>query len=297
MTQKSKTIVFFGSGPVAAQSLSLLRANFRIEAVVTKPTTVEQMSQAAGEAPVYAVQNRQELDALIDQTPFSSTVGILIDFGIIVSQRVIDYFDAGIINSHFSLLPEWRGADPITFAILSGQKQTGVSLMLLVEAMDEGPLLAQAPLAIGDSTTTPELTDGLIRLSAQLLAEKVPLYLAGDLTPYPQDTEAQPSYSRKLTKDDGVIDWHKTAPEIERSIRAFITWPRSRTNLGSQQVILTKTHIINSQGTPGEIFLDSKQIGVYCADQAIIIDSLIPSGKKEMSGQAFLAGYKSKLAR
>src|SRR6202000_1513764 len=99
------------------------------------------MAQRLG-LPLCTAATRRELGTLFVGASFKSNVAVLIDFGIIVSQSVIDFFPNGIINSHFSLLPEWRGADPITFAILSGQKQTGVSLMLVVEAMDEGPLLA-----------------------------------------------------------------------------------------------------------------------------------------------------------
>src|SRR5262249_45964550 len=156
-------------------------------------------------------------------------------FGIIVSQKTIDYFPLGIINSHFSLLPQWRGADPITFSILSGQKQTGVSLMLLVAAMDEGPLLSQGVYDIEPDETTPSLTDSLIKLSHALLVDALPRYAAGDITARSQEVVAQmmgiptePSYSRKLTKEDGIIDWKKPAEQIEREIRAFADWPKSR---------------------------------------------------------------------
>ena len=136
------SIVFFGSGPVAAKSLSLLAENFEIESIITKPATVGEMTAAlARTVPVFAVSNKAELDKLISETSFKSQLAILIDFGIIVSRHVIDAFSHGIINSHFSVLPEWRGADPISFAILSGQAKTGVSLMLLDEGMDTGKIL------------------------------------------------------------------------------------------------------------------------------------------------------------
>ncbi|MGI0135251.1 MAG: formyltransferase family protein, partial [Candidatus Micrarchaeaceae archaeon] len=138
------SVVFLGSGPVAAESLHLLSEAFTIEAIVTKPTTTAMMQAACPTSPLYTVEKRRDLDELVANKKFTSACGILIDFGIIVSNKTISSFPKGIINSHFSLLPEWRGADPITFAILSGQKTTGVSIMLLSEGMDEGPLLAQA---------------------------------------------------------------------------------------------------------------------------------------------------------
>src|SRR5581483_3005092 len=101
------------------------------------------------------------------------------------------------------LLPKWRGADPISFAILNGDSETGVSLMLIVEALDEGPLLAQERVPIASDTNTPALTEKLIRLSDKLLAETLVPYLGGQLKPWPQDNSIAPTYSRKLTKDDG----------------------------------------------------------------------------------------------
>lgn len=254
MTKTSPTIVFFGSGPVAAKSLQLLAQNFEIEAVVTKPSTVREMVDAFPGGCVYSVNTRQELDNLLASEPFQSQIGILIDFGIIVSQTVIDYFPKGIVNSHFSLLPQWRGADPITFAILSGQKQTGVSLMLLVEAMDEGPLLAQTPYDIKPDETTPSLTAALIELSDQTLKKTLPLWFRGEIQAAPQETtslyKGKPSYSRKLTKQDGIIDWKKPAEQIEREIRAFIEWPKSRTSINSLDVVITSSKVVKKQIEP-----------------------------------------------
>ena len=154
---KSQKLVFFGSGPVAASALRLLVKGFDIEAIITKPRPAHHRGEvpilaAAQELslPIFTAANKQELDELFSTNPVSSRLAVLIDFGIIVSQKIIDYFPLGIINSHFSLLPQWRGADPITFAILSGQARTGVSLMLLVEAMDEGPLLAGGQSALAE---------------------------------------------------------------------------------------------------------------------------------------------------
>ena len=154
-TATKPTVVFFGSGPVAARSLELLLAHQEVEAIVTKPTTFQEMTDIAGSIPVYTVANRRELDELMSNETFKSTLGILIDFGIIVSKKVIDTFKLGIINSHFSVLPQWRGADPISFAILSGQPTTGVSLMLLDEGMDTGKILVTRSIPIFPDDNTP----------------------------------------------------------------------------------------------------------------------------------------------
>lgn len=300
MIQTSKTVVFFGSGPVAAHSLELLRKHANIEAVITKPSTLEMMQSAAGAIPVHCVNDKTQLELLIAEQKFSSMVGVLVDFGIIVSQQIIASFELGIVNSHFSLLPEWRGADPITFAILSGQKQTGVSLMLLVEKMDEGPIINYGTFAISPTTTTPELTESLITLSDELLRNELPKYLEGQSKLFSQDWLAkqlhvQVSYSRKLEKSDGILDWSKPAVELEKQVRAFAGWPRSRCKLANKDVIITTSRVIDRSGPPGTVLVEGQNLIVCCGTGALLIERLQPSGKREMDVQAFLAGHRQLL--
>ncbi|HEY5668047.1 MAG TPA: methionyl-tRNA formyltransferase [Candidatus Saccharimonadales bacterium] len=298
MKKTSETIVFFGSGPVAAESLRLLGQSFTVEAVVTKPRPPHHKGPVpvldAAETlklPVHTVTDKRTLKDLFATRPFQSKVAVLIDFGIIVPQVIIDAFPLGIVNSHFSLLPEWRGADPITFSVLSGQKTTGVSLMLLVPAMDEGPIIAQGTYEITSETTTPSLTDDLVDLSYRLLEEVLPEYIAGNVPALPQDTSKLPTYSRKLTKDDSIIDWEKPARQIEREVRAFAGWPKSRCTIGSLELVVTASRIVKANGIPGKPFVHDKKPAIYCGSDALILDRLKPAGKKEMTGEAFLAGY------
>lgn len=298
MKKTSETIIFFGSGPVASKSLELLAGDFEIEAVITKPRPphhkgdVPVLSSAEKlKLSVHTAQNKDELDKLFSEKRFKSRLAILIDFGIIVSQKVIDYFPLGIINSHFSLLPEWRGADPITFSVLSGQKTTGVSLMLLTAGMDEGPLLTQTRFDIPPTMTTPELTEALIEQSYEALCWKVPGYIAGEVTPAPQP-DMTPTYSRRLTKEDGTIDWAKPADVIEREIRAYTGWPKSRTSFGELEVVVAKAHVIDATGPAGTTTVIDKLPVVFCGAKALALDYVKPANKKEMPGQAFLAGYK-----
>jgi methionyl-tRNA formyltransferase len=300
MKKTSETIVFFGSGPVAAKSLQLLAQRFTIEAVITKPRPAHHRGDvpviataAALGLPALHAADKQSLDKLFATNPVTSRVAVLIDFGIIVSQAIIDYFPLGIVNSHFSLLPELRGADPITFAILDGREETGVSLMLLVARMDEGSLLAQATYPLSNSTTTPELTEDLIDLSYKLLEAILPEYIAGRVVPFTQNANnVPPTYSRKLTKEDGRMDWNKPAPQLQREVRAFAGWPKSRAVFGGLEVIVTQTHIVETGGTPGKTAVVEKTPIVYCGFQALALDRLKPAGKQEMTGEAFLAGYK-----
>lgn len=297
------SLVFFGSGPVAARSLELLVKNFQIEAVITKPQPPHHKEEfpviafAKSKAiKVLTAQNKQELSDLFATKPVKSHLGVVIDYGVIIAKEVIDYFPFGIINSHFSLLPQWRGADPITFSILSGQSETGVSLMLVNDSLDEGALLKQASLRITDDMTTPVLTNKLIDLSNQMLTEVIPAYTGGKIIPYTQDLTKPVSYSRKLTKQDGVIDWAKPAKQIECEIRAYSGWPNSSTQITGKDVTIIKAHDIDKNGQPGKAIADGKQLIVYCGKQALAIDRLKPAGKKEMSSESFLAGYKHLLA-
>ncbi|HSW66674.1 MAG TPA: methionyl-tRNA formyltransferase [Bacillota bacterium] len=306
MKKMSEPIVFFGSGPVAADSLRLLAVDYEVEAIITKPRAphhhgpVPVLSLADElKIPVHTVETKAQLDTLFAARPFRSRLGVLIDFGIIVSQQVINYFPKGIINSHFSLLPEWRGADPITFSILSGQQRTGVSLMLLVPAMDEGPILSNTSFDIPSTMTTPELTKELINESNQALHHVIPLYLNNEAKSASQAATAQalnrstePTYSRKLTKQDGEIDWRKPAERLEREIRAYIEWPKSKATFDDTEVTITKATVVYFSGPAGTTAVTHKHPIVYCGENALQLDRLKPAGKKEMTGQEFLAGYR-----
>lgn len=307
---KPISLVFFGAGPLAAESLKFIHQHFTIEAVFTKPRP----DHHKGPVPVidfceseglsyHTPGSKNELSSVFSTTDLASKVGVVIDYGIIIEKSVIENFELGIINSHFSLLPEWRGADPITFSLLSGQPETGVSLMQINEKMDEGPLLAQAKLAIEPTTDGITLTEGLIELSNALLLEILPLYCDGHIQLVPQTstigTTTSPSYSSKLTKQDGVIDWQKPATQLEREIRAFIEWPKSKTTLGDIAVIITKAHCVEQAVTneqrPGQIHIKDGQLIITTGDASLQIDALKPAGKKEMTTAEFIRGYQSRI--
>jgi len=301
MKSEKPSLVFFGSGPVAARSLSLLMQEFEVEAIITKPTTKADMEAVAGGVPVLCASNKLELSKLFETHSFKSKVGVLIDFGIIVEQDIIDYFELGIVNSHFSILPELRGADPISFAILEGRKTTGVSLMLLVRGMDEGPILITREITLTDTDSAVELSTKLIQLSHSMLTDVLPKYLSGGIEPVPQDTGlTTPTYTRKLTKQDGLIDWNKDAVTIEREIRAFIEWPKSRTKLGEIEVVITQAYSdlsITAGLRPGEVQIvpNVNLLRVVTKNGFLYIQKLKPVGKNEMDCIAFINGYKDRI--
>lgn len=296
-------VVFFGSGPVAAACLSRLAVHCQIETVITKPRAPHHRGsvpvlELAEELklPVITVSNKHELDSELQHHSFISKAGIIIDFGIIVSEQAIQTFPLGILNSHFSILPELRGADPITFAILSGQPTTGVSIMRIVPALDEGPLLAYQELPITDDMDAPALTEALIGLSDSLLQKCLSNYLEGSIEVQPQSvTGRTTSYTRKLSKQDASLDWQKPAPELAREVRAFSGWPGSKTTLGPIEVTVERAHVTIGSGKPGTIHHDATSLGVQTSDGILAIDQLKPAGKTSMTVQAFLAGYGKRL--
>lgn len=288
---KSYELVFFGSGPVAAASLKKLLGSFDIEAVITKPKPahhkeVPPVLQLAQEhkLPTYTASNKLQLIEIFDSQAFSSRLGLVVDYGVIIPASVIGQFPLGIVNSHFSLLPEWRGADPITFALLSGQRQTGVSLMLIDSSLDTGQLIAQATYDIEPAEDVISLTSNLIELSNHCLNEVLPKYIDGQVQPAEQDSTQPPSYSRQLTKSDGELDFNKPAEQLEREVRAFLGWPKSRAKIEGQEVIVTKSRVAKDE--------NDGDLVVKCSPGWLEIQELTgPSGRR-MSGADFIRGYR-----
>jgi methionyl-tRNA formyltransferase len=290
MTKISKTIAFFGSGPVAAASLRFLVEYFNIELIITKATPPHHKGVAPVEElanklhlPIAFANNKQELDNLIENYAPQSQLGIIVDYGVIVSQKAIDSFKLGIINSHFSLLPQWRGADPITFSILSGQPTTGVSLMSIDSTLDTGKLLAQETINITVEETTQSLTKRLIELSNRLLLKFVPLYMDGKIGLKDQINPNQATYSRKLAKVDGLVDLQKPAYQIEREVRAYLGWPGSQIGYKDKIIIIKKAHVTDSP---------KNQLDFRCGDDKYLsVDELIAPSGRTMSGKDFINGY------
>lgn len=306
----NETVVFFGAGPVAAKSLELLNKHFKIEAVITKGPANKKIK----DYPVIAVaedlklnilyaNNKNEVDGVCKET-FKSELGVLIDFGVIVSDETIKSFPRGIVNSHFSLLPEWRGADPITYSLLSGQKYTGVTLMLLSSGMDEGPIIGQEKLLIESEDTGISLTEKLISLSNEMLKNLLPKYINNSIQPVDQIEYAkinnhnlEPTYSKKINKQDGKINWTKSAQEIEREIRAYQPWPKSYTKIGDDLIItIIKAKISTAvELKPGEIHTTKNELFIGTKDGCIELLEVQPAGKNKMTVNDFLRGYLNKL--
>jgi methionyl-tRNA formyltransferase len=223
----------------------------------------------------------------------NAELGVLVAFGKMVPKSIIDLFPCGIINLHPSLLPKHRGPIPLESVMLAGDTETGVSVMQLSKDMDAGPIYAQVKLILSGLETKQELADKLLDLGKGLIIENLPRILDGSLTPQVQD-DSMATYDNLITKDQSKLDFNKPALQLEREIRAYAGWPRSRTSLNGVDMIIIQAHVIDGSGAIGNVFTDDKQLGFYTSDGILIIDKLVPSGKKEMDAAAFLTGHQIK---
>lgn len=310
MTHTSKTILFFGTEDFSATTLEeLIRKNYSIGAIITKPDTrrgrskelVPPQVKLLGEAHGIPVWQPRKLSHIAgDISAFDNPVGVLVSYGKIIPQSIIDLFSPGIINLHPSLLPKYRGPSPIETAVLNGDSETGISIMQLSAAMDAGPVHLKETIPLQGNETAPELYESLGARGAELLASCLPQILDGTLPAVPQDSDSA-SYCALITKEDGQIDWQRqTAEQIERKVRAYSDWPQCRAAIGGIEVIITATHLVASEnGAPGTLSVlrneETPSLVVATQKASLSIDRLKPIGKKEMPIGAFLAGYSNKL--
>lgn len=235
---------------------------------------------------------------LSELKPHKAQLAVLAAYGRIIPQVILDQFPLGIINIHPSLLPQHRGSTPIEQAILDGASRTGVSIMRLTAGMDEGPIYKQKTVHLTGHESKVELSERLQQLGSELLVEVLPAIADGSLTPRSQSHTERATYTKLLTKEDGIIDWRKPADQLEREIRAYLGWPGSRTLLAGKDVVVTATAVSQESGVrsqelePGTVIIENKQLCIVCSDgNLLLIKKLKPAGKKEMDAEAFINGY------
>lgn len=223
---------------------------------------------------------------------------IVAAFGQILPQKVLDQPRYGTLNIHASLLPRHRGPDPIAEAIVQGDRETGVSIMLLDAGIDTGPVLYKKSLPLTGEETTGTLTLQLADLGAEALRETLPLWIAGEITPQPQDND-KATHTRMLNKEDGIIDWQRPAAVIARKIRAYQPWPGAFTHWkGKLLKILTARPLSVElpEGTvPGTVAIRDdaghKVLSIATGSGVLLIKQLQLEGKKALSSEEFLRGH------
>ncbi len=216
-------------------------------------------------------------------------------YGRILPDEILHVSPAGCVNVHPSLLPRHRGPSPVAFTILEGDRSAGVSIMLLDEGMDSGPVIAQQQEPITLEDTTESLTDRLFRKGAKLLVESLPAYLRGDLSPQPQD-DARATYAPRLTKEDGEIRWELPAEALWRQARAYYPWPGSFTRWeGRLLKALEAVPLPHAGGAPGSVIpLDRDApapMGVVTGEGVLGLRRVQLEGRRAVDAADFLKGH------
>jgi methionyl-tRNA formyltransferase len=229
---------------------------------------------------------------------YSADLYIVAAFGQILPQVVLDQPRYGTLNIHASILPKYRGPDPIAEAILQGDKETGVSIMLLDAGVDTGPILLKRNIVLTEDDTTGSLTLKLAELGAQALLEALPLWVASKITPVPQDGQ-QASHTRMLSKENGKISWDLPATVLARQVRAYMPWPGSYTYWRGKLLKIVTAHPISVEspvpGTPGTVCIREEAghqvLAVITGSGLLAVKHLQLAGKRAMGAGEFLRGY------
>jgi methionyl-tRNA formyltransferase len=298
-------IIFFGTPSFAVPSLqTLLEGPDRVVAVVTQPDRprgrgqkksplpVKNLAREAG-VPVLQPQNVKEDPFLEVIRGFGADLFVVVAYGRILTGALLAIPRHGAMNVHASLLPKHRGAAPISRAILEGETVTGVTTMMLDEGMDTGDILMQVRVPVGEDDTSDVLHDRLAAAGARLLRETVSALKQGTLLRKPQD-HTQASYAPMIKKEDGRIDWKRSAVEIERRVRAFTAWPGAFTSFKGRVLKIYKAEVRQdgSGRQPGQVtWVGADFVEVGTGNGRLAIFEVQPEGGRRMAVREFLPGH------
>lgn len=299
-------IVYMGTPEIAATILNrLIQEPYEIVLAVTQPDRPKgrgkEMAMSAVkelalkyDIPVFQPEKLRYPESVKVIEKAKPDMIIVAAFGQLLPKVVLDIPKYGCINVHASLLPAYRGAAPIQWAILDGQKETGITIMYMNEGLDTGDILLQKTVAIADDETGGSLHDKLAELGAEALAEAIPGVLDGSLQPLKQG-EMTTAYAKQLTKEMGRLDFTKSAVELERYIRGLNPWPGTFTTLDGKMLKIWQAEVTKLSDTdlePGTVTDITKKSFTYVtADGGLKILSLQPEGKRRMTTEEFLRGY------
>ncbi len=293
--------IFFGTPQLAVPSLDALASIAEVALVVCQPDRPAGRGLELRAPPVKAralelglpVAQPTKLrppDFAASLRALEADVALVVAYGRILPRAVLDAPRRGCVNVHASLLPRWRGAGPIQWAIMSGDAETGVCLMQMDEGLDTGPLLARAATPIDPDETAGELGERLSRLGAELVRRELPRIVAGEVAPGPQDP-LHATIARLLEKDDGRIDWTAPARAVHDRVRGLAPWPGAFTTLDGARLMVHRTRVVDGSGRPGEVLAaEGDALVVACGEGAVAIRELQLAGKKRLGARAFLGG-------
>lgn len=295
-------LVFFGTSEFALPCLqSLLDSPHDLLCAVTRPPRPAGRGKRLRQPPVSTyladgysnieVHQPERLDG--DFITFLKNTGpdmmVTAAYGAWLPGRLLTAAPLGVVNVHPSLLPLYRGAAPVTRAILDGRKETGVSFMLTDEGWDTGPLIAAFSLRIGEDDTSGTLEGRLARLAGEKVVQVLEGYAAGLLCPVPQSGEAV--YADKVRTEETWIDWSRPAPELERMVRAFQPSPGARTSLRGRLIKILAAEVVDRSIPPGEVVAGEDGLTVGCGADSLRVLRLQPSSRRAMTAQEFLRGF------
>lgn len=294
-------VVFMGSPPFAVPTLQTLSEQYSVVAVICQPDRPAGRGRAnrPPATKVFAVEARipvlqpdrlRDAEAISRIAELQPELLVVAAYGQILPQSLLDLPEYGTLNVHASLLPRWRGAAPIQAAILSGDTESGVTIMQMDAGLDTGPTLSQRRVRIKPEDTGGSLTTRLSRAGAELLIETLPGYLSREITPDPQD-ETLSTYAPRLKKRDGALDLRAPAEQLARQIRAFDPWPGTYIMWDERRLSIKRAHTISrNRAIAGEVTLVDHTPAIGTGLGVLILDRIQPSGKREMSGEAFIRG-------
>lgn len=300
-------IVYMGTPDFAVEPLeAIIKAGYEVAAVVTQPdkqkgrgkevkmTPVKECALRHG-IPVFQPVKIKEPEAVAELEKYQADLFVVAAFGQLLSEEILNMPEYGCINIHASLLPAYRGAAPIQWAVLNGEKESGVTIMQMDKGLDTGDMLLKRSVELSPKETGDSLHDKLMHLGAELIVEALSKLEKGELVPEKQKDELS-SYAKKLTKAMGQIDWFKDAVSLERWIRGLNSWPSAYTFFGGKTLKIWEAQVAEENGAqkaePGQVVSVSREgFTVACGQGALQILSLQLEGKKRVLTREFLLGY------
>lgn len=293
-----------GTPESAAFSLNeLLQAPDPVVGVVTQPDRPAGRGQKKREPPVHKLAESHRIPLLapikLRSEEFLKTLAdwkpdliVVVAYGRILPSQVLALPPQGCVNVHYSLLPKYRGAAPVAWAILDGEKKSGVTTMKLVEKMDAGPLLLQEEIPLVSGETTASLQNRLNPLGAKLLLETIRRLKEGSVVPIPQ-REEEATFAPMIKKEDGRIDWSQPAEAIERRVRALYPWPSAYTRWRGKLLKIHRASVVNikGNGSPGEVVrADNGGLWVATGKEVLSLEEVQAENRKRLPSPEFLKG-------
>jgi methionyl-tRNA formyltransferase len=296
--------LFFGTPDIAVPSLEALARIADVVRVISQPDRPAGRGQKVIETPVKACAARLGLPVMqptklklpelaAELRALEADVAVVIAYGRILPKGLLEAPKRGCVNLHASLLPRWRGAAPIQWSILSGDRETGVCLMQMDEGLDTGAVISRVVVPIGENQTSGELFEVLGREAAALLERDLLRYLQGELAPVPQPSEGI-THARMLEKSDALLDFARSAREVHDRVRGLHPWPGAETRLAGQRVKVHASRLVSEEGggAPGTIVAIGEGIEVQCGEGRVRLVELQLEGKKRVRAEELANGLR-----